>query len=219
MATTIDGLVTGMQLLEPGFTPHATAAQTVGRLRTAGLPEIERAVDDALGAAGFDVVPLEWDGLEAGSLELFPAIFFSEVWEVDHALAASDPEGVGKDIHVSLSLADVFGPGLADARARLDAWRQSLVALFDRVEVLALPTMPIYPPRLDALGPDTLMTFAIDLTKHVAPFNVAGVPCTAQPVPVAGSRLPASIELVGRHGAEELLLPTAQRIEDALGGR
>jgi amidase len=219
MATTIEGLVTGMQLLEPGFTPSAAAAQTVGRLRTAGAPEIERAVDEALAAAGVDVVPLEWAGLDIGAGELFPAVFFSEVWEVDHALAKADTDGVGEDIQVALSLVEVFGPGLAEARARIAAWRQSLVDLFDRVEVLALPTMPIFPPRLEELGPDTLMSLAIDMTLHVAPFNVAGLPCTAQPVPVTGSRLPASIELVGRPGAEELLLPTAQRIEDAVGGR
>ena len=217
IAATIEGLVTGMQLLEPGFTPLPAPAQRVGRLRTDGLPDIERAVDDALAAAGFDVVPLEWVGLEEGAGALFPAIYFAEVWEVDHALAASDPDGVGEDIHVSLSLNDVFGPGLADARARLGAWRQSLAELFDRVEVLALPTMPIFPPRLDELGPESMLGLAIDMTKHVAPFNVAGVPCSAQPVPVAGSRLPASIELVGPHGAEELLLTTARRIEDALG--
>jgi amidase len=219
MATTIEGLVTGMRLLEPGFTPRSAPANTVGRLQTAGVPEIERAVDDALAAAGFDVVPVEWDGLEVGGAKLFPAVFFSEVWEVDHALAEADPEGVGEDIHLALSLHDIFGPGLADARAGIDGWRQSLLDLFDRVEVIALPTMPIFPPRLADVGPDTLMGMCIDVTKHVAPFNVAGVPCTAQPVPVTGSRLPASIQLVGRLGAEELLLPTAQRIQDAIGGR
>ena len=163
------------------------------------------------------MVALEWDGFEAG-FELFSAIFFTEIWNVDHELVASDRDGVGEDIHLSLAMADVFRPGVTEARARVEAWRQSLADLFDRVEMLALPTMPIFPPRLDALGPDTLVPAAIDVTRHLALFNVAGVPCTAQPVPAAGSPVPASIELVGPHGSEELLLPTAQRIEDAVGG-
>jgi amidase len=42
------------------------------------------------------------------------------------------------------------------------------------------------------------------------------VPCTAQPVPVAGARIPASLQLVGPLHGEELLLATALRIEAAL---
>jgi Asp-tRNA(Asn)/Glu-tRNA(Gln) amidotransferase A subunit family amidase len=57
----------------------------------------------------------------------------------------------------------------------------------------------------------------IEITKHVALFNAARVPCTAQPVPVAGNRLPASLQLVGPLGSEELLLTTAEHVEGAVG--
>ncbi|HWW53450.1 MAG TPA: amidase, partial [Acidimicrobiales bacterium] len=73
MATTVAGLVAGMQLLEPGFTPASSAARVVGRLRTAGLPEIEDAIDRALQAAEVDVVELDWVSLEAGA-DIFTAI-------------------------------------------------------------------------------------------------------------------------------------------------
>jgi amidase len=87
--------------------------------------------------------------------------------------------------------------------------------LFVRVQLVALPTMPIFPPRLDSLTDDSFMESVIDITKHVAVFNAAGVPCTAQPVPAAGSALPASLQLVGPRNSEELLLPTAARVEAA----
>ena len=83
-------------------------------------------------------------------------------------------------------------------------------------ELLALPTLPIFPPRLDELGPDTLLPTVIEITRHVAAFNAAGTPCTAQPVPVAGGALPASLQLVGPLGGEEILLPTAQLVEAAV---
>ena len=83
------------------------------------------------------------------------------------------------------------------------------------MELLALPTMPIFPPRLDEITAESLLSVIIEITKHVAPFNAAGVPCTAQPVPARGSRLPASLQLVGPLGGEELLLTTAQHVEDA----
>ena len=97
-------------------------------------------------------------------------------------------------------------------------WRAQLLDLFDRVQLLALPTLPIFPPRIDQLNEETLLPMIIEITQHVALFNAAGVPATAQPVPVQGQPLPASLQLVGPHGHEELLVTTAQRVEQSLDG-
>ncbi|MEN3273127.1 MAG: amidase [Actinomycetota bacterium] len=88
--------------------------------------------------------------------------------------------------------------------------------LFDRVELLALPTMPTLPPRIDTLT-DGLLGTVLEVTGHILPFSAAGVPCTAQPVPAASLPIPASLQLVGPLGGEELLVPTAQLLENALG--
>lgn len=53
-------------------------------------------------------------------------------------------------------------------------------------------------------------------SQYTGLFNAAGVPGTAQPVRVAGSRVPASLQLVGPLRGEELLLATAQRIVAAM---
>jgi len=215
MARTIEGLVTGMQLLEPGFVPASSPARRVGRLRTSGLPEIEAAVDAALQIAGLEVVPIEWDGFDSGTT-YFTAIFFSELWEVDHALVDQKPAEVGEDIKMTMGMVDLFRPGLDDAKTQLPQWRASLFALFDRVELLALPTLPIFPPSLEETRGDGFVTTSIDITRHVSLFNAAGAPCTAQPVPVPNSKLPASLQLVGPMGSEELLLPTAALVEAAV---
>jgi amidase len=216
MATTVAGLTLGMQLLEPGFTPADAPARVVGRIRTTGHPDIEAAVDAALAAAEFEVMPLEWDLFEPGS-QAFAPIYFEEMWNVDHELVEAHPDGVGPDIVQTVAAADMFRPAADEARKALIEWKQSLADLFSRVELLALPTLPMFPPRLDELNEDTMFPTVIEITKHVALFNAAGVPCTAQPVPVAGSRLPASLQLVGPPGAEEVLLPTAERVERAIG--
>jgi amidase len=214
MAATVGGLVTGMQLLEPGFTLAAAPARTIGRLRTAARPEIEDAIDQALKAAGVQVVTLDWDGFAAGN-NIFTAIFVTEVWDTDHALAEAHPDGVGEDVAQLLSMNDLFRPGLADARAQLADWRQSLLDLFGQVELLALPTMPVFPPRLADLTPDSLVNVIIEITQYTGLFNAAGLPCTAQPARAAGSRIPASLQLVGPPNSEELLLSTALMIEAA----
>jgi amidase len=217
MAATVGGLITGMGLLEPGFTPAASPARTIGRLRTSARPDIEQAIDEALKAAELEVVTLDWDGFAAGA-DLFAAIFLTEVWDTDHALAAANPDGVGEDIAATLAMNDWFRPGLADARASLAGWRRSLLDLFGQVELLALPTMPVLPPTLADVTPDSLLSVITEVTKYTGLFNVAGVPCTAQPVRTAGSPVPASLQLVGPLRGEELLLSTALRIEAATAG-
>ena len=215
MAATVDGLITGMRLLEPGFTVAGAPARTIGRLRTSGHPEIEAAIDRALKMAEFEVVALDWDGFAAGT-GIFTTIFLTEAWETDHALAAAHPDAVGQDIAQLLAMNDMFRPGLAEARAQLGGWRQSLLDLFGQVELLALPTMPVFPPRLEDLTPGSLVDIVIQVSQYTGLFNAAGVPGTAQPVRVAGSRVPASLQLVGPLRGEELLLATAQRIEAAM---
>ncbi|MHB1446585.1 MAG: amidase [Acidimicrobiales bacterium] len=213
MARDVAGTVLGMQLLEPGFAPSAPAA-TVGRLRTTGLPEIEGAIDAALRASGLEVVSLAWDAWDVGT-NLFMAVFFAEMWEVDHELIESDPEEVGPDIHQAFGLVDLFRPGAEEARRAVAEWRKSLVDLFDRVEVLALPTIPIFPPTIESLANDP-MPVIIEITRYASLLNVAGLPCIAKPVPVAGSRLPTSLQLVGPPNGEELLTATAAVMEAAV---
>ena len=125
MAANVAGLTLGMQLLEPGFQPASTPARVVGRVRTNGHPDIEAAVDRALRAAEFEVVALDWDETEAGS-QAFAAIYFAEMWDADHALVEANPEGVGSDIAATVAAADLFRPGVDDARRSLIEWRARL---------------------------------------------------------------------------------------------
>ncbi len=218
MARDIAGLVLGMQLLEPGFAVAPAPATTVGRVRTDSDPRIETAIDRALRDAELTVVDIDWVELATGT-DLFTAIYFSEMWASDHELAEADPSGIGEDVAGMLAMAPAFGAEVEAARAQLRTWQESVRRLFDRVELLALPTMPVFPPRLDGLTPDSLLDVVIDVTRHVSLFNAAGTPSTAQPVRTEDSPVPASLQLVGPHGGEELLLATASVVESASAGR
>ena len=215
MATTVAGVTLGMQLLQPGFQPSEVPGRVIGRIRTTGHPDIEEAIDAALRASELEVVSLDWEGLETGG-QAFAGIFFSEIWDVDHDLVDAHPDDTGADIAQAMSPADGLRHGIDDARRAQEVMRRSLADLFDQVELLALPALPIFPPRLDALNAESLFAICIEITKHVAPFNVAGTPCTAQPVPLPGRHVPASLQLVAPHGGEELLVTTAAHVEAAL---
>jgi amidase len=212
LARDVAGVILGMQLLEPGFAPAPSAARTVGRVRTNALPELEQAVDDALRSSELEVVELELPDWETAN-GAFATVFLTEAWQADHHLLAERAE-IGDDIAGMLEMAALFMPNIDDARQQAEEWRAALFTLFERVELLALPTLPIFPPRIDDLVGDPT-PLVIDITRHTAPFNLAGTPALALPVPIAGSRLPASLQLVGPRGGEELLVATGRVVEAA----
>jgi Asp-tRNA(Asn)/Glu-tRNA(Gln) amidotransferase A subunit family amidase len=77
--------------------------------------------------------------------------------------------------------------------------------------LLALPTVPFFPPPLAAAA-------GMHFTAFTNPVNLAGFPALALPVPSSG-RLPASLQLIGPPESEELLLATGAVIEQAAGWR
>jgi Asp-tRNA(Asn)/Glu-tRNA(Gln) amidotransferase A subunit family amidase len=80
-----------------------------------------------------------------------------------------------------------------------------MAAAMRETGMLALPTVPFFPPRLDA----AIRPGYLSLTR---PVNLAGFPALAQPVPT-GQWLPASLQLIGGPNAEALLLATGTLIE------
>ena len=213
LARDVDGVTLGMQLLEPGFAPASPAARTVGRIRTDALPEIERAIDDALRSSEVEIVELDLPDWETAG-GAFATIILTESWQVDHHLLDNRAE-IGDDIAGMLEMAALFMPNIDDARRQADEWRAAFFALFERVELLALPTLPILPPRIDSLVGDQT-PLVIEITRHTGPFNLAGTPALALPVPIAGGHLPASLQLVGPLGGEELVVATGRVVEAAV---
>jgi Asp-tRNA(Asn)/Glu-tRNA(Gln) amidotransferase A subunit family amidase len=92
------------------------------------------------------------------------------------------------------------------------SWDAVLADVFNRVQLIALPTLAASPPTLENAARLTEM-------RYVAPFNLAGVPALALPVLSRGGcvGIPASLQLAGPAGSEELLVATAAAIEDAAG--
>ncbi len=209
MAATVAGVVAGMGLLEPGFTPAAAPARVVGRLRPDGVdPEVDRAVDQALAEAELEVVELHLDGWSAVP-RAFVALIASEAWRNDRHLLER-PGSVSRPIAERVAAgAGITEEQIAEARALQAAWQAEVEAALDRVELLALPTLLGLAPLRDEPEPYNLIALT-------SPFNLSGSPAIALPVPTGGSRLPASLQLVGPHGGEELLCATAAVVEAAV---
>jgi len=207
MARDVAGLVLGMELLEPGFVVADRDRFTVGRLRVEAHPSIDEAIDRALVTAELelhDIVLPRWHAATTAA----GILLVSEAWATDRDLVARRPGEIGADVVGRLRLGEaVDAGGLASARTVKEEWDACLEEAFRRVDVIATPTLTVFPPPLEG-GEELLMA------RCTLPVNLAGVPALALPVPSAGA-LPASLQLIAPAGGEELLLAAARIIESA----
>lgn len=211
LACDVSGVITAMQLIEPGFTA-APSATTVGRLRLPGAtidPDLDAAVDRALALAEVDIVEIELAGI-LDAWQAFTTID-SEAWVHDGPLVERAPEGsIGSFVRQLLLYCKQFtAEQVALGREKQVIWSAAVAEAFTQVEVLALPTLTGQPMALGSVyQPNDL----------VNPFNVSGNPALSLPMPVAGWSMPGSLQLVASHGREDLLCGTGQRFESALAG-
>ena len=214
MARDVAGVATGMALLEPGFLVAAQPTARIGRIRPDGFdvdPVIDAAIDAALVASGLEVAEVNLPGWLAaretcGVLLDFEAAQSNRALLVDPAVRAL----IGPNVLARLTAAEtVTLEDARAARATQAGWRAAMaVALRAADGLLALPTVPFFPPPLaEAAG--------IHFTAFTNPVNLAGFPALALPIPAAG-RLPASLQLIGPPDSEDLLLATGAVIEAAV---
>jgi amidase len=208
MARDVSGLVSGMELLEPGFTVAPLTDLRVARLRLPVDPRIDAALDGALAHAEWvpdDLVLPEWDQATAdGGL-----LLVAEAWATNRDLVASDPAGIGPSVRQRLESGAAFtAEQVAGAWSGQVSWRRSLVEVFTRYDLVVGPTLSVFPPTL----PDADALLA---GRCTLPINLAGVPALALPVPAEGG-FPASVQLIGPHHSEEQLISAGAWLEAAI---
>lgn len=209
LAAGMAGVALGMALLEPGFGPGAVPRR-VGRIRVPAEPAVDLAVDRSLGAVGWEVEHLtvpEWAAV-GGACGL---LLVAEAWSTHRALAEARPDGISADVLRRLHQGrDAAPEALAEARALGAAWMTTVDAWWTDVDVVATPTLAILPPPLDRgdrlLAPEARCTL---------PASLAGLPALAVPVPTDGP-LPASLQLIGPAGSEEMLVAAGLAVESAV---
>lgn len=193
LARDVTGLVTGMQLLEPGFTVGQPGR--VGRFRPAAAAGVDDALDAVLGPCPAVDLP-GWDAADQACAVLLSA----EAYAQNRELLATGL--VGDDVAGRLRTGGTRTEDeLRRARAVAADWERELVQAFEEVDVIALPVLRDAPAGLE----DPERMYALRLTL---PVNLAGLPAVVLPVPRRDGP-PASLQLVGRRGSEEVLLATA----------
>jgi amidase len=209
IAADVAGLTAGMALLEPGFAVAPSPAARIGRLRPPSGeldPRVDAAVDAVLAESGLEIVDLgavDW----AGALTQTYVLTGTEAAAVNAHLMA-DQDGISDQVRRYLEAGAAATADQQDAaRAYQAGWKALFARFLDRVDAIALPTVPFFPPPLAEAEQH-------DFAQFTAPVNLAGLPALALPVPSA-HRLPASIQLIGPAKGEERLLATGALIESA----
>jgi aspartyl-tRNA(Asn)/glutamyl-tRNA(Gln) amidotransferase subunit A len=135
------------------------------------------------------------------------ALFMHEVAEVHRELYAENAELYGEDVAAKiercLSVSDGEAAGAARAR---DDYRERCSALMEGADLLLTPTLSTVAPAV-GIGDEALRE---SLIHNTLPFNALGWPALALPCGAAEDGLPASIQLVGRPGADTLVLAAGE---------
>jgi amidase len=198
-----------MALIDPTFLSAATpAALRVGTIAGDPAPPIAAAVSRALAAAGVALESVRLPSFDVAFTAGLTIIAF-ENWAAYGHLVESP--SLGADVRARLLAArDVTPAAAAAAEVCRSTFRAEVDAALERVDVLALPTLPDYPLTL-AVAADAKAS--LRSSALVRPFNLSGHPALCLPLDPAAP-LPVSLQLIGRRGADAALCAAARRFID-----
>src|SRR3954447_3956506 len=159
MGKDIARTVDGMDLLQEGFSGRYATARAakpsgasirVGRLKLQGTdPEVDKAIDDALAKAGFQVMPLDdqfrqkWDAAKTDG----NTVAAGGTWLSNQGFQLAPGVSARTKAIITLGQA-TYTTTYAGAVRRQAAWQRTLNSVFEKVDLIALPTLQKAPPLL-----------------------------------------------------------------------
>jgi amidase len=225
MAKDVDHVVQGMDLLQVGFAARYLAAVAarpsakkirIGRLYLSGTdPKIDKAVDDALRRAQFEVIALDqafeekWDQAKKDGTTLAEAgAWISDGKYFDRLT------GVSARSKAIIAWGEFhFATSYQNALRRQAAWQQALDEIFKKVDLIALPTLQKLPPNMPTLALAELQMLNV---QNTVPVNFAGNPALAIPIALDDKDFTTtSLQLVGPRLSEAGLLNAGRLIESS----
>jgi aspartyl-tRNA(Asn)/glutamyl-tRNA(Gln) amidotransferase subunit A len=212
MARTVEECAALLEVIAPGFATSGLASLDEIVVGTAWIEEADPLVSRRTREAA-DNFPrgrsLEWPRPEIG------AAFMHEVAAVHRELYAENGELYGEEVAVKIERCLAVSDAQADRaeQARTD-YAERCLGLLDGLDLLLTPTLQCVAP------PTGVGDLALRerLIANTLPFNTLGWPALALPSGPAEDGLPASVQLVGRPGADALVLAAGGRLASLIRG-
>jgi aspartyl-tRNA(Asn)/glutamyl-tRNA(Gln) amidotransferase subunit A len=180
-------------------------------------PDVGSAVDEAL-------TVLQTIVSDIREVDLPPAkrgdVFNAEVYEYHQAMVANSPEKYQPHTLARLrTCAGVTATQYIRDLRSLAQERAQAAKLFEKINVVVTPAVPIAAPRLldlEALGPDELRQFEMSyLIRNNAPFSALRWPSLSVPCGFTQEGLPVGLQLSAPDGGDVTILRLAHAYEQA----
>jgi aspartyl-tRNA(Asn)/glutamyl-tRNA(Gln) amidotransferase subunit A len=113
--------------------------------------------------------------------------------------------------------ADIQPADVLRATDDLEASRREIRKIFEEVDVLLTPTVPIPPPVIAGLlkHPEDLRPQELIMLRNTRPFNVWGLPTISIPCGLTSDGMPIGLQLAAAPGHGIIVLQAAQAYEQA----
>jgi Asp-tRNA(Asn)/Glu-tRNA(Gln) amidotransferase A subunit family amidase len=228
MARTVGDTVLLLQAIAPEGSPEFPAGAKTSSLRIgvprqhfyeALHPEVETAVEEALLVLQRIARTLETADLENGLSainDLSNLLTKTEAYGYHREHVAATPE-----LYQPETLRRIrAGAGVSEqtygrALEELQQTRRSAVRIFETVDVLVTPTVPVPPFKIADLlsDPETLRNKEQLTLRNTRPFNVLGWPTISVPCGQTRAGLPIGLQISGPPGGESTVLGLAGAYE------
>jgi len=140
-------------------------------------------------------------------------VFDREVADVHRELFAENADLYGEDVRLKIERClEVRDADAEHAARRRVEYREEVERAVAGFDLVLTPTLPRVAPRIGEGAPGDV-NVRKSLIANTFPFNALGWPALALPCGAAEDGLPASVQLVGRAGADALVLAAGRLLE------
>jgi aspartyl-tRNA(Asn)/glutamyl-tRNA(Gln) amidotransferase subunit A len=177
--------------------------------------DIERSTDAAI-----DVIRRLTGGTRNVDLPDAPdfAVLLAEAYEY-HEAYLSDPANHSLYDPVTLERITAAGsfsaPDYIESRRELALARQAIAAVFEQVDLIVTPTVPVMPTLIENAEVPETSTGAESTVRNTAPFNLFGIPTINVPCGLSRNGLPIGLQISGSRLGELPVLALAHAYEQA----
>ena len=150
----------------------------------------------------------------------FRTIFDAEIYEYHEAMVNNSPQLYDpRTLYRIQRCAGITASQYIRERRRLAEFRPAAEQIFEHVDVVISPTVPVPAPKLaevEALAVPDVRPFEVKhLLRNTAPFSVLFWPTTSVPCGFTRDGLPVGMQISGRPGADGICLRLAHAYERA----
>jgi aspartyl-tRNA(Asn)/glutamyl-tRNA(Gln) amidotransferase subunit A len=207
MARTVPDCTRALEALVPGFAATSVELEDVrvGVFWTDNAdPLVKARVEEA--AARFP----RRRAVELPAPDLTYTLFMHEVADVHRELFAEHADAYGENVRTKIERCLAVTDAEAERASReREEYRERVLEAIADVDLLVTPTVAFVPPPADA--PE--LEFRVRGVSLTYPWNLLGWPALALPCGAAEDGLPASVQLIGRAGADALVLGAGVSLE------